>query len=76
MTFATLLPVFSYYRGVGTGGGRGGGMAPTNVRGGGPKKKFAPPPKAYRGPIGLVFFTLENVLCLLFDSAIPGGEKA
>ena len=26
-------------------------------------------------PLGLVFFTLENVLCLLFESAIPGGKK-
>ena len=39
-----------------------------------------PPPtqKKFRGPIGplgLVFFTLENVLCLLFESAIPGGKK-
>ena len=25
-------------------------------------------------PLGLVFFTLENVLCLLFESAIPGGK--
>ena len=27
------------------------------------------------GPLGLVFFTLENVLCLLFESDIPGGKK-
>ena len=38
-----------------------------------------PPPKKKKigglGPLGLVYFTLENVLFLLFESAIPGGTK-
>ena len=36
------------------------------------------PPKQNVGalcPLCLVFFTLENVLCLLFESAISGGKK-
>ena len=53
---------------------------PPNVRGGGARVSFAPPPKKKKlgglGPLGLVIFTLENVLCLLFESAIPGGKKA
>ena len=47
--------------GVGIGGGQGGVMPPQNLGG--------------LGPLGLVFFTLENVLYLLFESAIPGGKK-
>ena len=43
---------------------------PPNVRGGGPEYHLPPPPKKKnaRGgglcPLGLVFLTLENVLCL------------
>ena len=60
-------------RGVGTGGA--GGHAP-HVRGGGARVSFGPPINlGGLGPLGLVFFTLENVLCLLFESAIPGGKK-
>ena len=43
-------------------------------RGGGGAEHHLAPPK-FRGPRPyLVFFTLENVLCL-FESAIPGGKK-
>ena len=43
---------------------------------GGPEYHLAPQNLGDLCPLGLVFFTLENVLCLLFESAIPGGEKA
>ena len=33
---------------------------------------ICPPNLGGLGPLGLVFFTLENVL---FESAIPGGKK-
>ena len=39
---------------------------------------WPPPKKKNLGglcPLGLVIFTLENVLCLLFESAILGGKK-
>ena len=44
--------------------------------GGGAEYHLPPPLKNLGGlgPLGLVFFTLENVLCL-FESAIPGGKK-
>ena len=55
-----------YGRGVGTGG----------VRGGRGRVSFGYPQiLGGLGPLGLVFFTLENVLCLLFESAIPGGKN-
>ena len=60
--------------GVGTGGARGAMTPPPMLEGGG--QSITPP--QFRGPIGPlgpVFFTLENVLCLLFESAIPGGKK-
>ena len=56
-------------------GGRGAIPPPMLEEGG---ASFAPPPQPDLGPgpLGLVFFTLEkNVLCLLFESAIPGVEK-
>ena len=66
--------------GVSEQGGQGSHAPPPNVRGGGPEYHLPPPPKEKNlgglCPLGLVFFTLENVLCLLFESAIPGGEKA
>ena len=41
----------------------------------GGRVSFGPPQKlGGLGPLGLVFFTLENVLCL-FEIAIPGGKK-
>ena len=56
-------------------GGAGGPWPPMLEEGG--RVSFAPPPNlGGLGPLSLVFFTLENVLCLLFESAIPGGEKA
>ena len=42
--------------------------------GGGDRVSFPPPFLGGLGSLGLVFFTLENVLCL-FESAIPGGKK-
>ena len=53
---------------------------PPNVRGGAEYHLPPPPPHTHTnlgglGPLGLVFFTLENVLCLLFESSIPGGKK-
>ena len=75
-----LVPYYRWCsRGVGTGGpGGGGGAWPPNVRGGGQSiiwipSKFREP---IIGPLGLIFFTLENVSCLLFESAIAGGKKA
>ena len=51
------------------------GHGPPMLEEGGPEYHLAAP--KFRGPrpTGLVFFTLENVLCLLFESAIPGGKK-
>ena len=49
---------------------------PPILEGGGQSIVWPPPPKKkLGGGLGLVFFTLENVLCLLFESAIPGGKK-
>ena len=42
---------------------------------GGPEYHLPPQNLGGLGPLGLVFFTLENVLCLLFESAIPSGKK-
>ena len=55
-------------------GGAGGHAPPPMLEEGVGRVSFGPP--KFRGPrptIGLVFFT--NVLCLLFESAIPGGKK-
>ena len=61
--------------GVGTGGGRG--VMPPPMLEEGAEYHLAPQ-KNLRGlgSLGVVFFTLENALCLLFESAISGGEKA
>ena len=59
------------------GGGQGGPLPPPMLEYAGARVSFAPPPifLGGLGPLGLVFFTLENVLCLLFESAIPVGKK-
>ena len=50
------------------------GAMPPNVRGG-QSIIWSPQNLGGLGPLGLVFFTLENVSCLLFESAIPGGKS-
>ena len=69
------------YRGVGTGGQGGGGggrgaMPPMLEEEGGQSIIWLLPNLGGLGPLGLVFFTLENVLCLLFESAIYLVEKS
>ena len=54
----------------------GGGDSPPMLEEGGGAEYHSPQKNlGGLGPLGLVFFTLENVLCLLFESAIPGGKK-
>ena len=67
-----------YETGVSEQGGGQGSHAPPPMLEEGGQSIICPPPPNLGGlcPLGLVFFTLENVLCLLFESAIPGGKKA
>ena len=54
-----------------------GSHGPPMLEEGGLSIICTPPPQKNLGglcPLGLVFFTLENVMCL-FESAIPGGKK-
>ena len=63
--------------GVSEHGGRG--TMPPPMLEEGARVSFGPPPQKKLGglgSLGLVFFTLENVLCLLFESALYLWKKA